>query len=115
MANIFDEILAALHKIHTVLEAGAAIAGTAEAVGAAVKPKASTAAKGPTLEEVQDKIRTLAEKDGMKDLIKAAITKLGGKRAGDFEGDPVKLGKLSDALDNMDSTPAADDTDDDLL
>lgn len=113
--GIAEDILAELKAIRAALEGGAAPKASSEKP--ASKPAGKPAAKGPSLEAVQDKIRALAEQDGMKDKIKEAITKLGGKRAGDFEGDATKLQKLSDALDALasDDSGSGSDEDDDLL
>lgn len=113
MANIADEILAELKAIRAALEGGAAPKAGA-VPKAAAKP---AAAKGPTLEQVQDKIRELAgADDANKAKIKAAIEKLGGKRAGDFEADAAKLTKLMTALEAIEGEePASGDEDDDLL
>jgi hypothetical protein len=75
--------------------------GATEGKATTAKPASKPAAKGPTLEEVQDAIRGLTgreENPVPAEKIKAEITKLGGKRAGDFEGDATKLKKLMDAL-----------------
>jgi hypothetical protein len=116
--GILEEILATQKEILAALSGG-----TVSKAGTATdKPKGTTGtttkkATGPTLETVQDKIRALAEVDGNKELIKAAIVKLGGKRAGDFEGDTAKLTKLLAALEEIESGSGDDsaEEDDDLL
>lgn len=121
MANIFDEILSELKGIKEAL----ATAGWGDGAKATEttkntdKPKTTTKPKGPTLETVQEKIVALcAADDANKELVKAAIVKLGGKRAGDFEGDTAKLTKLLAALDGIENDAGGDDAkeeDDDLL
>lgn len=112
--GIAEDILAELKAIRAALEGGAAPKASGGTTSS--KPKDTAKPKGPSLEAVQDKIRALAEQDGMKDRIKDAITKLGGKRAGDFEGDATKLQKLSDALDALaNDDSGSGDEDDDLL
>lgn len=105
----------ALMATAAVLNGGDAPAAAADkpATKPATKP---AAAKGPTLEEVQDKIRALVAADeGNAAKVKAEITKLGGKRAGDFENDAAKLAKLMTALEGVEGSGASDDSDDDLL
>lgn len=108
--GILEEILSELQSIKAALAGGAS--ATKEEKKTTTTKKAEP--KGPTLEEVQDKIRELvAANEDHKTKIKAAVTKLGGNRAGDFEGDAAKLGKLMAALEAMGGS--SDDGDDDLL
>lgn len=115
--NIFDEILDELKGIRAALAGGSV--GDKGVTVSEKKASTTTSKKpaGPTLEQVQDKIRELVAADeSHKTAIKAAVSKLGGQRAGDFESDPAKLAKLMDALNAMgDEAPASDDGDDDLL
>lgn len=122
--GILEEILEKVTAIQAQLGGATGVSkvpnatGTTEGKATTAKP-AAKAAKGPTLEEVQDAIRTLTgreENPVPAEKIKAEIVKLGGKRAGDYEGDPVKLGKLMAALDALGGeTEEAADEDDDLL
>lgn len=116
--GIAEDILAELQSIRAALEGGAGAAN-----GDKPKPgRRSTAPKGPTLEDVQNLIRELvAANDANKPKIKAATESLGGKRAGDFEGDDAKLASLHELLvalrDGGGDDASSDDasSDDDLL
>lgn len=111
--GILEDILAELVKMN----AGGGNAGTATTKTETKKEPAKAAtAKGPTLEDVQNKIRELvADDEGNAPKIKAATASLGGKRAGDFEGDAVKLKKLMALLEGMGGEATDDSGDDDLL
>lgn len=120
MANIMDEILEQLIGIRTLLEVGGTPATASKPEPKAEKPKAekpkAKKPSGPTLEDVQNKIREMvAANEDSKSAISDAIKKLGGKRAGDFEGDDAKLDKLMTALNGIGSEEVEEDNDDDLL
>ena len=124
--NIFDEILETLKNIEAALAGGAPTAKEAPKTGTAGKApppkKPAPKAKGPSLEDVQDLIRELVAADSDNKVeIKKAIKSIDktAERAGDFEDDAVKLGKLHaklTALNGGDAEEeAAADDDDDML
>lgn len=123
--GILEQILDELKAIRAALENGASTGGgSSKSSGGDEKtedkPKGRGRTKkpsGPSLEDVQNKIRALvAEDEDNKEAISAAIKKLGGKRAGDFEGEDDKLAKLMTALEKIEGEAGSDgDEDDDLL
>lgn len=109
--GILESILAELQEIKAALANGGGAAEPARTT--TTTKKKETAPAGPTLEEVSNRIRELvAADDDNKGPISEAIKKLGGKRAGDFEGDPKKLKALFEALEGIGS---GDSDGDDLL
>lgn len=115
--GILEEILAKLTAMEAALAGGAAPAASGGGKAETPAKKATTKKNdGPTLEQVQDKIRSLVAADeDNKTAIAGAIQKLGGKRAGDFEGKADKLKALFEALEGIESGGGSDDGDDDLL
>lgn len=112
MDDLIERLIAAL-EANTAAHSGG---GAATETPKKTAPK-KAADKGPSLEDVQNQIRALVAADeGNKTAISAAIQKLGGKRAGDFEDDPKKLTALSEALTAISEAPAEEpEAEDDLL
>lgn len=117
--GILEDILSELREIKAHLASGDTAPAPAK-TKAEDTPKTKTKAaapKGPSLEDVQNKIRAIVDADEDNTAkVKAELTKLGAKRAGDLEGEPAKLAKLMAALEAIDAPASADgDGDDDLL